>query len=85
MKSLLDRALRLENCRGGASNILMEDANVACIFDLVKEKLGAQVSTGNAASLQLQSIKVSPYPNLVHLVCFASTWGKKQAVPLLCY
>lgn len=47
VNNIIGRALNLEQLRIGASNVLLEDATVACILDMVKEKLSGQMLAGN--------------------------------------
>ena len=46
ISATIGRCLTLEECRPGASNILLEDADMACVMDMVREKLTGQLSAG---------------------------------------
>ena len=78
VNALIGRALALEECRAGTSNILLEDADVACYMDMVKEKLNGQVMARFLEGSQLHSVHVA----LRHLnrLLLAST-RKRPLVP----
>ncbi len=43
---IMSRAITLENNKEGTGNILLEDAEVAAILQLTKEKLSGQIIAG---------------------------------------
>ena len=43
---IMSRAITLENDKEGTGNILLEDAEVAAILQLTKEKLSGQIIAG---------------------------------------
>jgi hypothetical protein len=45
---IMSRAITLENNKEGAGNILLEDADVAVILQMTKEKLSGQIIAGEA-------------------------------------
>ena len=46
INAVMSKALALDNARIGASNCLLENEDVVCIIDMVKEKLSGQLAAG---------------------------------------
>ena len=46
VNQLIAKALNLEQNKEGASNVMLENPDVACILDMVKEKLQGQMVAG---------------------------------------
>lgn len=46
VNAVLTKALALDNTKIGASNCLLENEDVVCILDMVKEKLSGQLVAG---------------------------------------
>lgn len=51
VNAILGRALSLEQNRPGASNILLEDPETACILDMTKEKLSGLMMAGESSKM----------------------------------
>ena len=74
MSVTIGRCLALEECRPGASNILLEDADVACVMDMVREKLTGLLSAGFLEAQFLHPVRVA----LRHLARFLDAATKKR-------
>lgn len=48
VNQLIAKALNLEQNKEGASNVMLENPDVACILDMVKEKLQGQMVAGES-------------------------------------
>ena len=56
--AILSRALALDKKRAGSNGLILEDANVAGILELTKEKLAGQIVAGMFIALQALQITV---------------------------
>jgi hypothetical protein len=57
--AVMGRALVLEECRAGASNVLLDDCDVACYMDMFKEKLSGQVVAGFLEEKWLRPVRIT--------------------------
>lgn len=46
--AMMSRALALDKKRMGSCNVMLEDANVAAVLELTKEKLAGQIVAGES-------------------------------------
>lgn len=74
ISATIGRCLTLEECRPGASNILLEDADMACVMDMVREKLTGQLSAGFLEVHFLHPVRVA----LRHLTRLLDASTKKR-------
>ena len=74
ISATIGRCLTLEECRPGASNILLEDADMACVMDMVREKLAGQLSAGFLEGHLLHPVRIA----LRHLARLLDASTKKR-------
>jgi hypothetical protein len=53
----MDRAMKLEQLRPNSSGVILQDAEVACILDMIKEKLYAQTLAGLLDETRLGAVR----------------------------
>ena len=52
INAIMSRAITLENNKEGTGNILLEDADIAAILQMSKEKLSGQIIAGKNGRFQ---------------------------------
>eukprot|EP00094_Tigriopus_californicus_P012109 TCALIF_11701-PB protein Name:"Similar to CG7065 Uncharacterized protein CG7065 (Drosophila melanogaster)" AED:0.08 eAED:0.08 QI:4647/1/0.93/1/0.71/0.66/15/0/864 len=71
---IMAKALALDQTRSGSSNLLTQNPDIACILDMVKEKLSGQMVAGLLEEIKLGAVRVA----MSHLVRLLRSSTKKR-------
>ena len=61
INAIMSRAITLENNKEGTGNILLEDADIAAILQMSKEKLSGQIIAGKHGRFQNLKLRGQSY------------------------